>query len=790
MKERLTINLSALLLAWSFNGAALAQQAASSDIDQGTSSVIQPTGTPPATKATDASLGEIVVTAQKRTQNVNDVGMSISALSADDLRARGVESVEDLAKVVTGFEYASTSFSNPVYSIRGVGFYEPSLAVTPAVTVYVDEVPLPYPAMTSHADLDVERVEVLKGPQGTVFGQNATGGAVNYIAAKPTDQFAAGYDVSYERFNLTRIDGFVSGPLSDTLNARVAIRAISGGAWQESEVSKDTLGNQSLAQGRILLDFHPTDKLSFLLNFNSWLDKSDPQAVQVTKYMPANPSNPNVAVVDQYPHTPPPSARDADWLAGFPQRNNDFYQLGLRSNYGISDDLSLTAITAFSHFKEFEQNDTGGFPVAVINAILSGGITSFSQELRLAGHTNRFNWLVGADYEHDLSTDDQQTYNPYSSDNPTFPGLPITNLLASVDGTAQTFAGFAHGEYEIVDGVTLQAGARYTDDRRQAVACASGVDGSSASVSETFNDLQQLLKGSVIPIPPGGCVTFNANNNPAGVINQTLHQNNVSWRGGIDWKVTPDDLLYANVSRGYKAGAFPTTFWTSTASAQFVPQESLTAYETGFKTSFFDRRAQLNGATFYYNYLDKQLHSKVDNLVFGPVDSLVVIPKSRVWGAELQLNAVPVRGLDVNLGATYLQSKILGTFLTYPQYGPQVNVGGNPFPYTPNFSIVGDSQYRWDIRDHLSLFVGGGFTSNSRTTGDIGNGSLFEIRPYTVVDARAGVIGPDDKWRLSFYGKNIFNIYYWTSSYFFSADEAVRQAALPATFGVSFSMRY
>ena len=145
--------------------------------------------------AADDQYGEIIVTAQKRAESINRVGLTINAFSADDLRNRQVSSLDDIAKIVPGLNYANTQNGTPVYTLRGVGFYDTSLSSYPTVSVYLDEVPLPFPVLTRHSAFDLERIEVLKGPQGTLFGQNATGGAINYIAAKPTDHLTAGVEL-------------------------------------------------------------------------------------------------------------------------------------------------------------------------------------------------------------------------------------------------------------------------------------------------------------------------------------------------------------------------------------------------------------------------------------------------------------------------------------------------------------------------------------------------------------------------------------------------------------------
>src|SRR5712672_262533 len=169
-------------------------------------------------------LEEVIVTAQKRSERVNDVPLSITTATGENLLKAGVKSPSDLEKLVPGFTYQSSEYGMPVFTIRGIGYLDNSLAIPPAVSVYVDQVPYSYLAMTPGTSLDVERVEVLKGPQGTLFGQNSTGGAINFIANKPTPDLHYGGDLSYGRFNDLDVQGFVSGPLFKDVTARLALR--------------------------------------------------------------------------------------------------------------------------------------------------------------------------------------------------------------------------------------------------------------------------------------------------------------------------------------------------------------------------------------------------------------------------------------------------------------------------------------------------------------------------------------------------------------------------------------
>jgi iron complex outermembrane recepter protein len=190
-------------------------------------------------RAGPTELQEVVVTAQKRQQALSDVGLTIVAASAEQLQNQGVTDVASLTKVVPGLTTTVTTNGTTIYSIRGVNYNAYNLSAQPAVAVYLDEAPLPYPALTQGAMLDVQRVEVLKGPQGTLFGQNSTGGSVNIIAAKPTATFAAGTQVSVNNWDGVSAQGYVSGPLTDTLRARFSASTDQFGAWQKGYYGND-----------------------------------------------------------------------------------------------------------------------------------------------------------------------------------------------------------------------------------------------------------------------------------------------------------------------------------------------------------------------------------------------------------------------------------------------------------------------------------------------------------------------------------------------------------------------
>ena len=260
---------------------------------------------------------EVVVTAQKREESINSIPLAVSAFTGDDLKSLGVSDTRDLGNLVPGFTYGDSGYGVPVYSIRGIGFNDPSETASSTVGIYNDEFNLPFPVFSKGGNLDLQRVEILKGPQGTLYGRNTTGGLVNYIANKPTDTLQAGITGSYANFGVIEGEGYASGPLIDGVRARVAYRrTYSAEGWQRSNTRYpggpyDTLGRQDKQSGRFILDWKPIEALTTTLTLSGWNDRSEPQAPQAIAITPQNPIAGPLAlspVVGGYPLVPASTA--------------------------------------------------------------------------------------------------------------------------------------------------------------------------------------------------------------------------------------------------------------------------------------------------------------------------------------------------------------------------------------------------------------------------------------------------------------------------------------------------
>ncbi len=866
---------------------------------------------------------EIIVTAQKREENINDVGMSIQAATGDELAALGVTDTSQLDKVVTGFNYNVTYYGTPIYTIRAVGFQDTALASSPTVSIYLDEMPLPFAIMSQGSTLDLQRVEALKGPQGTLFGQNATGGAVNYIANKPSQEFETGFDFSYGRFNTVDITGFVGGPITETLSYRAAGRVLRSGDWQKNYAIDKNLapdpywttagqtyhvdaesGEAKFYNMRGALLWEPTDALSALFTVSGFLDKSESQMPQLfgiatlnqvsganplVANFPAAPHNdraaawgpcvnsdggdPNTDVTDPNP-IPDNGAGDINTANRLydqctPQeKDNSFYSTTLRVDYEFDNDMTLTSLTSWGKFTRDAAYESDGTLYQDYESLQHGYLKAFFQEFRLSGAIRgEGNWVVGANYENTSTWDHfLQTYGistavptfvprifdncattpppngvvPFFlvAGNPNCVGLdPSTGFttLANTSHplgptepnsrqTTDTYAFFASGEYPVLDNVTLLGGIRYTNQHRDYRGCGSdGGDGTWATISADIQRLLQYFNNNTVltnglDVGPGNCgstgppPTFAAEGSG---FTGKLDEDNVSWRAGVNWTPTAEMLLYFNVSKGFKAGSFPTV--ASAAFTQLFPatQEELLAYELGGKVGLFDGTMQLNGAFFYYDYTDKQVLGAINDPVFGSLPALVNVPESHVLGFELSTDWQPFDGMKITPSVSYAKSEIDGTFRNFDAYfntganASTKDFSGEPFPNAPEWQFNVDTQYEWNMGEWLA-FIGGNLNYQSETKGfffdrcnegptvtctkdfldnnpqNYGNSELI-VPARALLDLRAGAErGPIRAW---LWGRNVTDEHYWNQAQHVN-DVLLRYTGMPATYGFTVSYRY
>ena len=690
-----------------------------------------------------SGIAEIIVTAQKRSESINKVGMSINAVSGESLKDLGVTATEDLVKVVPALTFAPSAYGVPVYTLRGVGFFDAAIGTTSPVSIYLDEAPLPYPVMAKGAVLDLERVEVLKGPQGTLFGQNSTGGAINYIAAKPTKDLRAGVDLTFGRFGQIIAGGFVSGPISDTLGVRVAGQTDHTGPWQYSYTRpNDRLGERNFTSGRLLADWTPTDSLKISLNLNGFRDRSEnPSAAFFAIFTPT--PKPALAV---YPIAPlDPSA--SDWNPGVNfYRHGDFGSATGRVDLDLTSAVKLTSITSYQDYRHDSVMDNDGTSLTSPTTREHGRIETFSQELRLAIDLGtRANFIVGGNYSKYKFKD--LIYTDWTQS-----AFPIATTLIDVKQDVETRAVFASGNWNLTDQLRLEGGVRYTRQSRDFAGCLRDTGDGTGAAFIVATVSQRL--GRTVTVSPGSCLTLDRTGNP-NLIVTPLREENVSWRVGLNYQMAPSTLVYANVSKGFNSGNFGTGGATTFTATLPAKQEELMAYEVGFKSGLFGRTLQLNGSVFYYDYTDKQIKGRVPDPLFGVARALLNIPKSSIKGAELQLNWAPTTSFRTNVGISYIDSRVKGNFTNVTILGTTVNFDGEHFTYTPVWQGTFDAEYAMPIRSNLEGFIGTSWRYQSSSTANYGRIATQNIDAYALGDIRAGVRTNDERIGITAFVRNL-----------------------------------
>ena len=743
-----------------------------------------------ATETSGIALEEIIVTAQKREQKLGDVGATIDVATGKELRTLGVTDVSELASIVPGFTYAVSQTGAPLFALRGINFNAAQFTAPPAVSVYVDEVALPYSFMTPAAFLDLDHIEVVKGPQGTLFGENSTGGSINVVAAKPTSAFTLGTELSVNNFGQVENESHIGGALASTLNARLAVSTTQFGTWQKPYfLGVNDNGSQNKGAARLLLDWAPIDRLTVSLNANGNYDHGQQQQPQDRLFTPAVAGGANPALAT-YPL--PTSARDADILPGFNTHlDNRLYQTAARIEYALNDDTRLISITNYTNSEVKVPINETGTALPGVNTLSTVTDSMFSQELRLSGNTSdkRVTYIVGGNFENNNML--EQLYQSFLD----YSGLPPNAELNSPFRIgARYVAGFGNVDFKIVEPLSLTAGARYTSARETRKGCtADGGNGIASAIiggaANFFRSLEGL--GPTDAYVPGGCITVDDTGAVPSFLPLNLDnrqdEHNISWRGGLNYKPDPDSLIYGLVSRGFKAGVWLVNDLILNSAAIPVKQEELTAYEAGTKLSLFDHRLSLNAAYFYYDYKDKQF-STIAPSFLGGVFVIKNIPKSKADGIDLDFSARATEGLTLRGALTYLHTKI-GSFIGYDHVTLQpVQYGGSQFSYAPQWSATLGADYRFSLSDQLTGIFGGNGSYVGRTWGDLGEDPTYLIPQYAKFDFWVGVESSKG-WHASLWARNAFDKFYVTSTAP-SGDTLTQTTGMPRTFGATVGYQF
>ena len=781
--------------------------------------------TPPAAAPTDAApnstrLQTVVVTAQKRNEAINSIPMAISSFRGEELQVMGVYDTRDLGKLVPGFSAADSGFDTPTYTMRGVGFADSSFATTSTVGIYNDEVSLAYPIMSKGPNLDLRRVEVLQGPQGTLYGRNSTGGTVNYIANKPGASFTDGADVSYGSFGRVDAEGYVSGPLGDSFKARLAASSTtSEEGWQISNTRpNDSLGKLNKQAARGILDWQARDDVQVRLTLSGWTDKSQPQAPfavarQAQFKLPLGSQFTNLLqtltgininnafldpTVQNYPLVPNnKNPRIADWNPN-PENeyglHDNFWMASLRPSWDLSDTVNLTGLFSYQQMRaDGSSLPQGGMDVEDIDQVLRAYIRTYQGELRLSGKIGqRGDWLIGVNGNYDKHHEVDEGLGSENSLNVLIFGdtAPLDKPLFFQKGAAksatqvQADSAFADGDLQLLDTLKLTLGLRYSREKQDYSGCTYVLADNDSIIPFPFFTAASFLKGGHSVVPQGQCGSLDANAN-AGLFVDQLGEHSLSWRSVLSWTPVRDALLYTSYSRGYKAGGFPTVFSVDQQSLSPVVQEKLDAYEVGAKFASADKTLQANLSAYYYNYTNKQLLTYFKDPIFGALQYLQNVPKSLDEGVQLSTTWVPLDQLFLTASGSYIRTKVI-EYQGKDNQGDDFDFAGQSFNYTPRLQASLLANYTFAFNRDLNLSPGASFSYSGGTNATLEHDPLFAMNAHRVYDVHLGLTPPDRKWSLTAYGRNLGNEFYRTSVIKLG-DSVFAYAGMTRVYGVTFT---
>lgn len=577
-------------------------------------------------------LAEIVVTATRRAENLQEVPIAVSAVTSEALDNAGIETTSDITQIVPSVQFTRSGPSG-LFFIRGVGTTNAAAGEEGANAVYVDNVYMADLGQTINYFNNVQRVEVLKGPQGTLFGRNATGGLIHIITRDPGDEYELDGEFGVSNYETVSARAYIAGPIADGLSADMAFTNYHQNEGFGRNLTRDTKNRiQDYWGVRSKIVARPSAGIKLTLAGDYFKNKDNPVGWRIADGTigfggcrgPGAPATPVVC----------PSPFVAD---DFDTISNDL-ALTKQKIYGGSltgeVDLgfaTLTSITAARKTTTDSDFDVDAGPLPIVRIQFSSGLKSLQQELRLAStDTEPLAWQIGAFY---LNT---KAGNEALFSGAGFPAI-FRGQQIDADLETNSYAAFGEATYSITPTTKLTAGARYTTDRR------------------TFDASQFLIFAATgVPFAPPTFAVTNPSMTPLptpGVQQSKLKYNKLTWRLALRQEITPDISVYGSVNKGFKSGSYSLQ---NPLNDPYRPQDIM-AYELGLKSELFDRRLRLNLAAFHYTLDDYQVRSAA---IANPGSSLVLNAATvKVDGVELEFEAAPIEQLRLFGGATYLDSR-------------------------------------------------------------------------------------------------------------------------------------
>jgi iron complex outermembrane receptor protein len=709
-----------------------------------------------ASSSDSSGLAEVVVTAQRREESAQNVAIAMSVISGQSLAEKSISYVNDLQNAVPSLQVEPAfGSSQPQFRLRGVGFIDYTSNNTAPVGVSLDGVAFALPIQTQGQLFDIDRIEVLRGPQGTLYGRNTTGGEINFVSNRPTAETHAGASLEYGSHNEVNAEGFVSGTIAEGLLGRLSVATEQGGAWQRNRVTGESLGDKDKVAVRGQLQWDPAEAFDFRLGLHWAQDKSDEQGLYLLQ--PFTPGSGPPAI-------PADTSRYATGWGLHPTFAN-LIGLNPDSKPGLNDsnqgaDLTanidfggakLTSITAYNKLIRREFGDWDATQFNDSDEYLNSDLNVFSQELRLAGTQGPFGWVAGVFY----SNEDLRE-NFYSDLTDRLGGIAVTTY----EQVANSVGVFAQGSYQFTDTLKATLGVREDHESRE-------------------------LKGLNTAFLPG------APSLTGGALGGTITSNLPSGKAELDYTPIAGTMFYGSISRGVKSGGFTAHNTVTAPAADPFEPEKLTAYEVGVKSDI-TRTLRVNASAYYYRYRDQQILGKVFDDVSQSFIGRFVNANSRISGGEIDLEWRPLAGLAISQYAGFAEGYYTSKLLNAPLDPalPPVDYNGRPESF-PKWSYGGDVSYSWAI-GAFSLTAESNYSFHDTYSQFFLLGSNdFTIPKYWLANANLSLAPASGApWTVTLWGRNIFDKSYDLTRNFFLPTSEVAAAGEPTTVGIRLTYKY
>ena len=720
----------------------------------------------PFTAYSQSILEEVVVTAQKREQSAQDVSISITAFTGDQIRSLGVKTAKEIANFTAGVEINEEYGNATTFTIRGINTNDFYATSSPTAAVYIDGI---YKASNINSGsqlFDIERIEILKGPQGTLYGRNVTGGAVSIISKAPTDEWDGYVEASYGRFDRTVLEGAIGGPLSDNLKFRVSGQwerddgqfdnvtfpgqpdpsnrggAVPGPGVPAGTVSdfEDEIGGLDYASVRAQLLFEPNDDLSFHVRGHFTKDKSVNAGTTSL-----GTQGPNCGVIlggGSIAGGTSWSPSDCVSGSGFfdpdpfddkisndytPTKNTEVYGVSLTAEWQTALG-KIVSITGYEGFDRFGGIDADGQPLIFVSGIYNQEHNQFSEELRLEGATDdeRLFYVLGLYYADDdiKNADDDIALRVLAGGGT----LGVFNHFVQ---ETEHISVFGQLEYDISEAWKIIGGLRWSHEKKD------------------------MFHEDYLGFPVPGIILLSSSEPPLaepGFNERTAED--ISYRVGLEWRPRDAMMLYFNHSRGIKSGGWNQAPQFAQADLTEFDEEVLKSYEFGWKWDV-SGNFRLNGAVFYYDYERPQSLVGIDTGAAVPSYRLLNLDSAEQLGVELEAAWSPMEGLELLATAVVYDSEI-STF--------DPNIDGNDLPFSPDeaFSFLG--RYEWPVGNALIMSLQASVNYTGDHFPDAFN-VFFEEQDFVNVGARISIGSADGRWELSGWGRNLTDDIHIINSY-------------------------